>query len=111
MKNTISIGDAVRPIRELAVVERRDMKNRLNMFAEVVPAWHPSVSRPACGQPTVLDALVGVYLGTEYISIADRRSMSGTSQSLQHSFLFGSRRVFVQPSMIEVIAAFDTTEG
>jgi hypothetical protein len=102
MANFLKKGDAVKLLQPLVVVDEKDANNKRYWLAQ--QPWDAREFKPPY---SLFDTYTGVYMGTEYIPIRDRRSKNGVVQTIFHHFFFNNNRICIDPKYVEIIAKFD----
>lgn len=103
MAEKISRGDAVVLSEPLEPRELSDRKGNKHWLAE--RRYPDSSKKEQPKKPHALfDVFVGIYTGTEHVSMRDSRGPDGSVLRLYHGFFFGGNRVFIDPRYVDVVA-------
>lgn len=99
----IRVGDAVRLLYELQPIIVVDAITYKEHF---IAETHVHVFPAKKQEYRLFDSVAGIFMGTDYLSLNDRRAPNGISQRLKYKFMFGSNMVFINPNAVEVIAKY-----
>ena len=103
----IRVGDAVKLLYALhptVVVDARTYKEH---FIAEPHTFSLSIKNQ---EHRLFDNVAGIFMGTDYLSLIDRRAPNGISQRLKYKFMFGTNMIFIDPNAVEVIAKYADTE-
>jgi hypothetical protein len=104
VREPIRVGDAVCLVHSLYTMNVVDvMTHKEHLVAETDYSSSSNKSASKDGY-RLFDALAGIFIGTQYLSLYDRRAPNGTTQHLKYAFMFGTNIVFINPASVSVIA-------
>lgn len=105
VEKTLKKGDAVRLVEALEAQEMSSADN-VKYWVAVRP-WHMAPENESKAPHKLFDVFLGIYMGTKYIPVFDRRASRGRIDKLLHSFMFNNSEIFIDPKYIEVAAKLD----